>query len=155
MVDIAVVGPLHGLKLEDFENLDLAYAPPFSTAIHPFVQAVYVLENKLSGAMQSMTPAQYAAGAAEGLHRHRREPPAHHPGRQVRGPLQVEGPIEGIGKEEKLLLVCGRGKRAYFLQNRLKFYGYENTLVLEGATTFNQCGWPLPAPRCPPRKSPG
>ena len=66
MVDIAVVGLSMGLKLEDFENLDLAYAPPFSTAIHPFVQAVYVLENKLSGAMQSMTPAQYAAGAAEG-----------------------------------------------------------------------------------------
>ena len=65
MVDIAVVGLSMGLKLEDFENLDLAYAPPFSTAIHPFVQAVYVLENKLSGAMQSMTPAQYAAGAAE------------------------------------------------------------------------------------------
>lgn len=56
MVDIAVVGLSMGLKLEDFENLDLAYAPPFSTAIHPFVQAVYVLENKLSGAMQSMTP---------------------------------------------------------------------------------------------------
>ena len=49
----------------------------------------------------------------------------------------VNGPIEGISKDEKLLLVCKRGKRAYFLQNRLKYYGYENTVVLEGATTVN------------------
>ena len=62
MVDIAVMGMSMGAKLEDFENLDFAYAPPFSTAIHPFVQAVYVLENKLSGVMDSMTPAQYANG---------------------------------------------------------------------------------------------
>lgn len=29
------------------------------------------------------------------------------------------------------------GKRAYLLQNRLKYYGYTNTKVLEGGTTFN------------------
>ena len=50
---------------------------------------------------------------------------------------QVDGPIDGLGKEEKLLLVCTRGKRGYFLQNRLKFFGYTNTRVLEGGVTFN------------------
>ena len=39
MVDIAVMGLNMGAVLEDFENADFAYAPPFSTAIHPFVQA--------------------------------------------------------------------------------------------------------------------
>lgn len=155
MVDIAVVGLSMGLKLEDFENLDLAYAPPFSTAIHPFVQAVYVLENKLSGAMQSMTPAQYAAGAAEGYTVIDVNPQPTIRGAKFVDLSQVEGPIEGIGKDEKLLLVCGRGKRAYFLQNRLKFYGYENTLVLEGATTFNQVRVAAPGATVPPRKSPG
>ena len=38
MVDIAVMGMNMGAVLEDFENADFAYAPPFSTAIHPFVQ---------------------------------------------------------------------------------------------------------------------
>ena len=33
MVDIAVMGISMGAVLEDFENLDFAYAPPFSTAI--------------------------------------------------------------------------------------------------------------------------
>ena len=47
--------------------MDLAYAPPFSTPpIHPLVQAVYILENKLQGDLVSMTPAEYRAGKAEG-----------------------------------------------------------------------------------------
>ena len=50
---------------------------------------------------------------------------------------EVEGELPGHDKEEKLLLVCTKGKRAYLLQNRLKYYGYTNTKVLEGGTTFN------------------
>lgn len=48
MVDVAVTGLAAGMTLEAFNDLDYAYAPPFSTAIHPFVQACLVLENKLS-----------------------------------------------------------------------------------------------------------
>lgn len=137
MIDIAVVGINMGAVLEDFENADFAYAPPFSTAIHPFVQAVYVLINKLDGALVSMTPAEYAAGKAEG---YRVVDVGPEP--SIRGAFYVNlgavnGEIEGLGKEEKLLLVCAKGKRGYFLQNRMRYYGYKNTVVLEGATFFN------------------
>lgn len=137
MVDIAVMGINMGAVLEDFENADFAYAPPFSTAIHPFVQAVYILLNKINGNLVSMTPAEYAGGKAKdykvvdvGL------TPS------IRGAVyvnlsQVNGEIEGLDKEEKLLLVCAKGKRGYFLQNRLRSYGYKNTVVLEGAQFFN------------------
>ena len=141
-----------GLKLEDFENLDLAYAPPFSTAIHPFVQAVYVLENKLSGAMDSMTPAQYARERQRACTVIDVNPQPTIRGARFVDLSKVDGPLEGIGKDEKLLLVCGRGKRAYFLQNRLKFYGYTNTLVLEGATTFNEVRIKAPGAAVPPEE---
>lgn len=39
MVDIAVTGIAAGMTVDDFDTLDFAYAPPFSTAIHPFTQA--------------------------------------------------------------------------------------------------------------------
>lgn len=137
MVDIAVMGINMGAVLEDFENADFAYAPPFSTAIHPFVQAVYVLLNKLNGTLVSMTPAEYAAGKAEG---YKVVDVAPEP--TIRGAFYVNlgavnGEIEGLDKEEKLLLVCAKGKRGYFLQNRMRYYGYKNTVVLEGATFFN------------------
>ena len=51
---------------------------------------------------------------------------------------QVNGDVPGLGKDEKLLLVCNKGRRAYMLQNRLKHFGYTNTKVLEGGTTFNR-----------------
>ena len=137
MIDIAVMGINMGAVLEDFENADFAYAPPFSTAIHPFIQAVYILLNKINGNLVSITPAEYAAGKAKdykvvdvGL------------APSIRGAVYVDlskvnGEIEGLDKEEKLLLVCAKGKRGYFLQNRLRSYGYKNTVVLEGAQFFN------------------
>jgi NAD(P)H-nitrite reductase large subunit/rhodanese-related sulfurtransferase len=137
MVDIAVMGINMGARLEDFENADFAYAPPFSTAIHPFVQAVYILLNKLEGTMISMTPAEYAAGCAEGYQILDVAPKPSVRGARYIDLSKVTGELEGIEKDEKLLLVCAKGKRGYFLQNRLRYYGYQNTAVLEGAGFFN------------------
>ena len=137
MVDIAVMGINMGAVLEDFENADFAYAPPFSTAIHPFVQAVYILQNKIDGTFVSMTPAEYAAGKAKGYKVIDVSPtPAIH-GAMFVDLAKVDGEIEGLAKDEKLLLVCAKGKRGYFLQNRLRHFGYTNTVVLEGARFFN------------------
>ncbi len=139
MADIAVTAITMGATLHDVEDMDLAYAPPFSTAIHPFTHTVNVLLNKISGVFETFTPAQYLEGAAEGY-------------RVVDLSLQpaIEGApyvdltsitdkMEGFeDKNEKLLLVCTKGKRAYMAQNRLKHCGYTNTKVLEGGTTVNE-----------------
>ena len=137
IVDIAVTGINMGAVLEDFENADYAYAPPFSTAIHPFVQSVYVLLNKLSGALVSITPAEYAAGAADGytVIDAGAQPPVR--GARAVDFTSVNGEVEGLPKDGKYLLVCNRGKKAYLLQNRLRHFGYTNTAVLEGSTMFN------------------
>lgn len=138
MADIAVVGISQGMKLDDFDTLDFAYAPPFSTAIHPFVTACYVLENKLDGLLDSMSPAEYAAGAAKGYTVLDVQPAPAIPNAKWIDLSSVTGPIEGLEKDAKLLLVCAKGKRGYFLQNRLKAYGYTNTKVLEGGAFFNE-----------------
>ncbi len=137
MTDIAVTAISLGAALEDLQYCDFAYAPPFSTAIHPFALTVNVLLNKLSGDFNTFTPVEYASGAAEGY-------------RMVDCSIQpsissapymdltaINGPVNGFEKDEKLLMVCSKGKRAYLVQNRLKFYGYTNTRVLEGGTLFN------------------
>ena len=149
MTDIAVMGISMGAVLEDFENLDFAYAPPFSTAIHPFVQAVYILINKLDGVMDSMTPAEYAAGKADDYKILDVAPAPSIPGAQYINLAEVNGELPGIAKDEKLLLVCAKGKRGYFLQNRLKHFGYTNTLVLEGAAFFNDVRVKRPAGKLP------
>jgi dissimilatory sulfite reductase (desulfoviridin) alpha/beta subunit/NADPH-dependent 2,4-dienoyl-CoA reductase/sulfur reductase-like enzyme/rhodanese-related sulfurtransferase len=138
LTDIAVVGTSQGMKLDDFDTLDFAYAPPFSTAIHPFVTACYILENKIDGIFDSMTPAEFIAGAAKGYTVLDAQPAPAIPNARWIDLSSVNGPIEGLEKDAPLLLVCAKGKRGYFLQNRLKAFGYTNTKVLEGGAFFNE-----------------
>ena len=152
MTDIAVVGISAGLKVGDFDTMDMAYAPPFSTAIHPFVQACYVLQNKMSGDFETFTPAEYLAGKAKDYRVIDVQPEAKIFGATWVNLGKVNGEIEGIGKDEKLLLVCTKGKRGYFLQNRLKYYGYTNTKVLEGGAFFNTVKVENPAGKLSPEE---
>ncbi|MCF2622079.1 FAD-dependent oxidoreductase [Collinsella tanakaei] len=139
VVDVVVAALYQNLKVEDLDMMDFAYAPPFSTAIHPLVTAGYILENKLAGELESFTPAEYAAGAAAGY-----EVIDVLPAPTIPGATWVDltkiGPdgIAGVATDAKLLLVCAKGKRGYFAQNRLKAAGYTDTRVLEGGMTFNE-----------------
>jgi NADPH-dependent 2,4-dienoyl-CoA reductase/sulfur reductase-like enzyme/rhodanese-related sulfurtransferase len=138
MTDIAATAITLGATPEDIENMDLAYAPPFSTAIHPFSHTVNILLNKINGALETVTPTEFALGKAQGykIIDASRKP-------SIDGAIYVDlgtvnGEIPGLSKDERLLLVCTKGKRAYMLQRRLKNFGYKHTLVLEGGTTFNE-----------------
>lgn len=136
LADIAVTAISMKATLEDLQYMDFAYAPPFSTAIHPLQHAVNILLNKLNGELDSLTAAEYEeegeayrivdAGLRASL-----------PGNPYVDLNTLTGPVEGLSSEEKLLLVCAKGKRAYLIQNRLKAYGYTNTKVLEGGMTFH------------------
>lgn len=137
MVDIAVTAIMMKATVYDLVDFDFAYAPPFSTAIHPFEHSLNVLLNKMNGVFESMTPAEYLAGAADGYTIVDSGMVPSIEGARYVDLTAVEGPVEGLGVDEPLLLVCSRGKRAYLLYNRMKFYGYQNMKVLEGGVTFN------------------
>ncbi len=149
VVDIAVVSIYQKLRLGDLDTMDFAYAPPFSTAIHPLVTACYVLENKLDGDLDTFTPAEYAAGAAQGYQVIDVLPEPGIPGAEWVDLAQVRHGLPGHAADEKLLLVCARGKRGYFLQNRLKAAGYTATRVLEGGVTFNEVKVPRTGTKLP------
>jgi rhodanese-related sulfurtransferase len=118
--------------------MDLAYAPPFSTAIHPFAHTVNVLLNKISGNFKTITPLDYVAGKAEGY----KIIDASIVPSLTKYPYldlnKVDQKPPTFDKDEKLLLVCSKGKRAYMLQNRLEHLGYNNTLVLEGGSILTK-----------------
>ena len=87
--------------------------------------------------MSSMTPKEYSEGKAKDYQilDVSSEP-------KIRGAkfvdlAEFDGNLPGVSKDEKLLLVCNRGRRAYLAQRRMMQAGYTNTAVLEGATLFN------------------
>ena len=138
MTDIAVTAISLGATVDQLTALDFAYAPPFSTAIHPFAASVNVLINKLDGAMDSITPAEYAQGAAEDYEVVDCAQAPALEGKRYLDLAAISGQVEGLEQNGKLLLVCTKGRRAYLAQNRLKFYGYTNTKVLEGGASFTE-----------------
>ena len=146
VVDVVVTALYQKMRVEDLDLMDFSYAPPFSTAIHPLVTTGYILENKLAGELESFTPAEYAAGAAKDYHVIDVLPAPTIPGAEWVDLTKI-GPegLPGHAKDEKLLLVCAKGKRGYFTQNRLKTAGYTATRVLEGGITFNEVRVPRPA----------
>ena len=138
ITDIGVTAISLGATVDQLAAMDFAYAPPFSTAIHPFAHSINILMNKLDGELKSFTPVEFANGAAEGYEIIDCAINPALPGKKYVDLTKVEGEIPGLAKDTKLLLVCAKGKRAYLTQNRMKFYGYTNTKVLEGGTTFNE-----------------
>ncbi len=138
VTDIGVTAISLGATVDQLAAMDFAYAPPFSTAIHPFAQSINILMNKMDGTMDSITPVEFADGAAEGYEIIDCALAPSLEGKRYLSPTDVNGEVEGLGKEDKLLLICAKGKRAYLTQNRLKYYGYTNTKVLEGGTTFTE-----------------
>ncbi|MDE7245331.1 MAG: FAD-dependent oxidoreductase [Oscillospiraceae bacterium] len=138
MTDIGVVAISMGATVDQLAAMDFAYAPPFSTAIHPFAHCANILMNKLDGQMDSVTPAAYAAGAADDCEIIDCALAPSLEGKKYLDLTTISGEVEGLSKDAKLLLVCAKGKRAYLTQNRLKYYGYTNTKILEGGTAFTE-----------------
>lgn len=138
VVDICVAAIAMKATADDMSDMDFAYAPPFSTAIHPLAHTVNVLMNKMDGALDSFTPAEFEDGKAEGYRIIDASPSLAIEGAPYVDLTKVRGEAEGLGKDEPLLLVCAKGKRAYLTQNLLKYYGYTNTKVLEGGLLFNR-----------------
>ncbi|WP_124065850.1 FAD-dependent oxidoreductase [Clostridium sp. E02] len=136
IVDMAVTAIMCKADLNDLADMDLAYAPPFSTAIHPFVHTINILFNKINGSLKTMNPVEYAKGMAEGYKLVDAGQVPSIPGAMHVELTEVDGLVDGLDKEDHILLVCNRGKRAYLLQNRLNYYGYKHTRVLEGGITF-------------------
>ena len=138
VTDIAVTAISLGAAVDQLAAMDFAYAPPFSTAIHPFAHSINILMNKLDGGMDSITPVEYLEGKAEGYEIIDCAVNPSLPEKRYLDLTAISGEVDGLSKDAKLLLVCTKGKRAYLTQNRLKYYGYTNTTVLEGGTTFTE-----------------
>lgn len=138
VVDTCVAAIAMNATLDDMADMDFAYAPPFSTAIHPLAHGVNVLMNKLDGTLDSITPAEFAAGAAEGRKIVDVSLQPSIDGAPYVDLTRIEGEVEGLKKDEPILLVCAKGKRGYLSQNRMRYYGYTDTKVLEGGLTFNE-----------------
>lgn len=124
-------------KLNDLQDLDLAYAPPFSTAISPLGHAANVLLNKIYDDVEIVKFEEFINNQDEYKIVDVNKVATLEDALFV-DLSKINGKIDGLEYDDKILLVCQRGKRAYLTYNRMKNYGYTDISVLEGGLSLNK-----------------
>ena len=135
-----------GAAIEDFNNIELAYAPPFSAAIDSVNAAAYVAENLCDKRMRKIDMREYFDYMAD-MTRHPdwvmvdvRHPKQAAPyvdkfGEDVWISLpydEVRGRYQELPKDKMMILICNAGSRSYEIQRFLDYQGLTNSLVLGG-----------------------
>jgi len=128
-----------GGGVNELKRLELAYAPPFSSAKDPVNMAGYVAENVLSGgvafsawnaieksenaiALDVREPYELEEFAIKGAY--------HIPFGALRNRLSE------LDKSKEIIVVCARGVRAYNAARILQQNGFENVKVYPGGVDF-------------------
>lgn len=136
-IDIVATAITFNATIGDLQNLDLAYAPPFSTAIHPLGHVANVLLNKIDGAVKIVRYNDFIENQEDYKLADVNKKP------QLEGILFIDlatlnGKLDEFEYDDKILLVCARGKRAYLAYNRMKHFGYKDVQILEGGLALNR-----------------
>lgn len=130
-IDVIATAIYAHLSVFDLENLDLSYAPPYSSAKGPEIMAGMTASNVVRGDVKTVTPAGLPELLADG---------ASLIDLREQSELDTEGGIEGarlipldtlranpslLDKSGKYVFYCGVGKRAYNACRFMSQLGYD------------------------------
>ncbi len=130
-IDVISTAMQAGMKVTELTELDLAYAPPYSSAKDPVNMAGYMAENLLKGKVRQFhyedlaalrerddvmlldvrTPAEYASGHADGF---------------INIPLDdLRGRLDEIPTGKEIYVMCQSGLRSYLACRILQQTGHD------------------------------
>lgn len=136
-IDVLATAIRSGIKATELAELELAYAPPYSSAKDPVNMAGFIVENIISGKVKQFyyedmaslnndrdvflldvrTPEEYAAGHAEGF---------------INIPVdELRSKVSDIPKDKPIYIMCQSGVRSYIACRILTGMGFD---------TFNFAG---------------
>jgi NADPH-dependent 2,4-dienoyl-CoA reductase/sulfur reductase-like enzyme/rhodanese-related sulfurtransferase len=138
-IDIIATAIQMSATVDDVANLDLAYAPPFSSAMDHVIHCANIIRNKLDG-VKSITPLDFKTRIKDDILildvRSEKEFQA----RKIDSKNVINIPIkelreslDRIPKDKEVIVSCAIGTRAYEAVRILMNRGYENVRFLDGA----------------------
>lgn len=130
----------YGGTLDDLLNIDLGYAPPFSTPIDPLVHAGMALKNKFEGIANTYTPEEVQAKLERGDDfvlldvrpmgqfnmRHIEDERVQ---QLALGELRAK--LDQVPRDKEIVTVCVMGTRAYEAARILEGAGFKNIKFME------------------------
>ena len=141
-IDVIATAIRGGLTVEDLTNLELSYAPPYSSAKDPVNMAGYVATNIMEGELEHVQWHEIDQIVAEGgLLIDVREPVEREFG-FIEGSInislnQLRNRLEDLPKDQTIYVSCQVGLRGYLASRILKNKGYQVKNVDGGWKTYS------------------
>lgn len=141
-IDVIATAIIGGLTVEDLTNLELSYAPPFSSAKDPVNMAGYVASNIVSGDLEQIQWYEIDDIIAKGgLLIDVREPVEREFG-FIKGSHNISlnelrNHLDELPKDETIYVSCQVGLRGYLASRILKNHGFKVKNVDGGWKTYS------------------
>lgn len=149
-IDVLATALTLGATIDHLPDLDLGYAPPYSSAVDPLAHAANVLRNKRDGLARALTPQQLKAkldNASDPVRLLDVRTPPEREQMQLRDPRTVWIPLGQLRKrlaelprDGEIVCFCKVSQRGYEAQRVLDGEGFTNVKFLDGGLV----AWPYP-----------
>ncbi|MDR3230742.1 MAG: FAD-dependent oxidoreductase [Synergistaceae bacterium] len=162
-LDVIATAIMGKLTVDHLADVDLAYAPPFSSALDPVTHAANALRNKMEGLMPGYSPVELRAKAERGddfvildvrgekelerfgklsfdkNNKTNKSISAKAPRKFRHIPLgELKDRVAELPRDREIIVVCRAGVRAWSACSMLRRCGYTKFAVLEGG----MAAWP-------------
>ena len=156
-VDVLATALSFGATADDLANVDLAYAPPYNSAMDPLHNAANVIRNKQSGLARALTPMKVKDKLDNGddfilldvrspgeweICRLEAKQAELLPLRELRARLSE------LPKDAEIVIFCRSSVRAYQAQRILDGAGFQNVTFMDGSIA----AWPYEISSAPAKK---
>jgi rhodanese-related sulfurtransferase len=154
-VDVVAAAMHFGARVDDLADIDLCYAPPYSSPIDPVATAANVVRNKRDGLAHSITPMEVKEKLDRGddfLFLDVRTPGEYQMVR-IEDPRvkliplgQLRRRLEELPRDKEIVTFCALSLRGYEAQRILNGAGFSRVRFMDGGVT----AWPYSVSRKQP-----
>lgn len=141
-IDIVASSMFHGATVKDVADLDLGYAPPFSTAIDPVAHAANIIRNKMDGLAHGISSRDLKEKIDAGddfvlldvRHREEVEKRPFNDPRVINIPNpELRERLDELPREGEIIIFCRTSVRAYEAERILSSKGFGDVKFLDGS----------------------
>ena len=156
-IDVLATALTMGATIDNLANLDLAYAPPYNSAMDPLHHAANVIRNKRAGYVRSLTPQQVKTKLDKGEKFVLLDvrSPEEWKAQRIEAPQvkliplpELQGRMGELSKNDEIVIFCRSSVRAYQAQRMLDSAGFKDVSFMDGSIA----AWPYKTVTSPPGK---
>jgi NADPH-dependent 2,4-dienoyl-CoA reductase/sulfur reductase-like enzyme/rhodanese-related sulfurtransferase len=154
-IDVLATALTFGATVDDLANIDLAYAPPYNSALDPLHNAANVIRNKRSGQAQALSPVEVERKLKSGddfILLDVRSPGEWYANR-IEAPQtkfiplrELRQKLDKLPRDAEIVTYCQTSVRAYQAQRILNGAGFKDVKFLDGSIA----SWPYDISEAPP-----